>query len=342
MSSAKAEQVSRHRVIQTVVALYSFIFFGVIAYGYFFLSIKANIAIALVIAVAMPLLAWFLAKFIGSSEGGIRAHLPLFFLLLAISAAGVYNSAMLYWEGNRILADAASDSQDRFGALQALAEKSLTDSGVISHADKIRSLSESLFSEIRNPLNCGQGPRAAGYIAELQKELPGFEPLTSTGRRCERSEEVVDDYRGKIDNLIARAPWNNVELRGIVDQSQLARGELSRLHNEATTEYTPSMLRGSLATLENLNDRYRDLYARLGKQTDVDKLKPSLDLSAVQNLGDATKLLVLVWDRLDVATTYIYLLLAVSFDWLMIYLFAQARKNRVRRPVASSGLGGAW
>ena len=40
-------------------------------------------------------------------------------VLLIISAAGVYNSFMLYLEGDRILAEAATGSQERFAELRS-------------------------------------------------------------------------------------------------------------------------------------------------------------------------------------------------------------------------------
>lgn len=342
MTSAKADQANRHRVIQVVVALYSFIFFGVIAYGYFFLFLNLSVFFALLAAAIASSLAWFLAKFVGSSEGGIRGNVPLFILLLIISASGVYNSAMLYWEGDRILTEVIGDSQERFETLANRAQQARTDSGVVRHVDKISELKEALFSEIRNPLNCGQGPEAQRLIGDLQRELPGFQPLSNPGKRCERNEAVIDDYRTKIDALVARAPWNNAEYAAVIEGSRSAKSELSRLNAEIATGYHPGMLKEVRSLMEALDSKYRDLRHKLPSQVSADNVADGLDLSQIKNLGDATKLPALVLQRLNAVSTWVYLAMAFGFDWLMVHLFIEARRNRVRRSSAAATLPGAW
>jgi hypothetical protein len=342
MSSARADQANNHRVIQVVVALYSFIFFGVIAYGYFYLFVKNSIAAAYVVAVIAATLAWFLAKFIGSNEGGIRAHLPMFLLLLAISAAGVYNSAMLYWEGSRILAETSSESQDRFGNMQTAAEQALADTGVKKHRDNVDRISEQLYREMENPRNCGEGPEARKLIRELLQELPEFKELSGTGRNCSLVPQIIKQYRDQISDLTAKASWNDTGLIGIADAAKQAREELGQLHGQTTTQYSPAVLKDVLAQLEALDDQYRQLRYNLARRAKIDKLPTSLDLSEVKNLGDATKLPALIIERLDVLSTYVYLFLALSFDWLMVYLFTQARRNRFNRPAPVNTGQGAW
>lgn len=335
MSSARADQAGRHRVIQTIVALYSFIFFGVIAYGYFYL-VSAGIFIAMVIAGTMAFLAWFLAKFIGQSDTGIRGHVPAFALLLIISATGVFNSAMVRFEGDRIVSEAASDAQDRFAALKRLAAQTLAKD--VDAYNEIVGLQNALVAELRNPMACGQGAEARRILSDLQRKLPGFRPLSVGGDRCAQIDKVIAEYQEKIGELL-KAKYPDFS---IIGEATDAQRELRTLQAQATTDYDPSMLRSSKGLLAKQNDLYRDLYAKLDQLGgQVDRIPAQLDASEVQDLGDATKLPSLFLDRLDKPSTYVYLALAVFFDWLMIYFFQQARQNRGRRPAAAPSLSGA-
>ncbi len=337
MSSARADQTGRHRVIQTIVALYSFIFFGVIAYGYFYLAVRLNVALALLIAVIAATLAWFLAKFIGQSEGGIKANVLAFALLLLISATGVYNSAMINLEGGRILSETASDSQDRFAKLKRAASVAVAKD--VDGFNEIIGLRDSLAAELRNPNNCGQGDEAGRILARLERELPGFRRLSTGGNKCAQIDKVANQYRAGIDELLL-ARYPNLSL---IREADEARDALRKLQAQATTDYAPSMLRATKGVLVQQNDRYRDLYGRLDALGGrVDDLPTQLDMAGVQNLGDATKLPMLFIDRLDRGSTYVYLAIAIFFDWLMIYFFQQAKRNQVRRPVARPALEGAW
>jgi len=337
MSNARNEQVGRHRVIQTIVALYSFIFFGVIAYGYFYLAVGLNTALALLIAVVAATLAWFLAKFIGQSEGGIRANVPAFALLLLISATGVYNSAMINLEGGRIVAETASDAQDRFARLKRSTMAAVSKD--IDGFNEVIGLRDALAAELRNPMNCGQGAEAGRILARLERVLPGFRPLSTGGQKCAEIEKVAREYRAKIDELLT-ARYPNLQL---VNETDAAREELRAIEAQATTDYAPSMLRATKGVLVKQNHRYRDLYGRLDQIGGrVDDLPTQLDMAGVQNLGDATKLPMLFVDRLDRGSTYVYLAIAIFFDWLMIYFFQQAKRNQVRRPTARPALEGAW
>lgn len=219
MVSTKAEQASAYRSIQVLVLVFSFIFFFVISYGYFNLFLKAGAFLALAGGFIMAVFAWYLARVMGSSVEGVRKNFVLFLPLVVVSSAGVYNSLMLYLEGGTIIADSANQSQQEFQRLQAVAESGLASSGAAKRINRVNSLSESLYSEIRNPLNCGQGPEARRLIAELQREIPGFTSLSSPGKHCDKNEEIISDYKERIPALLARAPWNNPDLLSVIQES---------------------------------------------------------------------------------------------------------------------------
>jgi hypothetical protein len=342
MSIVKAEQASRYRSIQVLLFVFSLIFFAIISYGYFNLFSRSGYFLAFVGAALMAVFAWYLARVIGTSPGGLRRNWILFVPLVVVSSAGVYNSLMLYLEGNRIISDTIVETQGQFSRLQSTAEHGLAESGATAHVNRVRSLSEALFSEIRNPLNCGQGQEARRLIAELQRELPGFTALSNAGQNCTRNEDVIGDYRTRVDALLARADWNNPVMNNIVSQSNQARQSLEELRSNTGSSFVPTMLQGTLSALETHDSTYRDLRRRLSQIVNVRDLDEGLHISEVQDLGNAFKLPALFIERLDQPATYVYLIVAIGFDLFMVYLFELVSSNRMRRQTPGNSLGRAW
>jgi hypothetical protein len=341
MSDGKAQQASRFRSMQVTLFAFSLIFFGVIAYGYFNLFLGGGLFFAFCGAALLAVLAWFLARVIGTDPSGMKRHAFLFVPLFIISAAGVFNSLMLTAEGGRILADAANDGQAQFTRLQQAAEGGLAASGAAARIDRVRSLSESLYSEIKNPLNCGQGPEAARIIGDLRRELPGFTPLSNPARDCARNDEIVSDYRTRIEGLIARAPWNNPDLVAVMTQSSRAREELGALRAATMAGYNPADLKTVQNALEARDAQYRELRFRASRHIDASSLPEGLHISEAQNLGNAFKVLGLFFERLDQASTYVYLAVALGFDVLMVLLFQMVTANQIRRRASHHTLAGA-
>jgi hypothetical protein len=331
-----------YRSMQVLLLVFSLIFFFIIAYGYYNLLLQAGAFLALLGGAVMAVFAWYLARVIGSSGGGLRKNAILFAPLLIISAAGVYNSLMVYLEGGRILADTATEAQTHFAVLQKSAEDGLRLSGGTAQEDRVRTTAEALYSEMRNPLNCGQGPRARQLISDLQRQLPGFTPLSSARKKCEGIEDAIKDYQERIEGLIARAPWNTPELKAIAGEAADARRRLDELRATITTGYSPVMLRNALTALEEMDAQYRDARFRLSRHVDVKALPQGLHLSEVQSLGNAFKLLTLFLERLDELATYVYLAIAVGFDLLMVHLFQIVASNRVGRRQSAPIFAGAW
>lgn len=343
MNTTKAEQASRYRSIQVLLLVFSLIFMTIIAYGYFHLLVSLGYFLAFTGALVIAVFAWYLARVVGTSPGGLRGNLVLFIPLAVVSAAGVYNSLMLYMEGNRIVADTVVESQERFTALETAADAKLRESGATARVNRVNTAAEALYSEIRNPVNCGQGPEARRHIETLQRELPGFAPLSNPGQSCSRNEDLLNDYRQRIAGLLARADWNNPVLNDLLTRSRQARNTLDQLRASVTTNYAPAMLQRTLSTLEEQDAAYRDLRHRLSQQVDVRDVPEGLHLSEVQSLGNAAKLPGLFIERLDQPATYVYLLVALGFDLLMVHLFEMAAANgRRRAPSTANSLGGAW
>lgn len=266
--------------------------------------------------------------------------MPLFILLLLISAVGVFNSLMLNLEGRRIFSEAIENSIDRFTTLESAAGKALVQRGVTERMARVQELESALIREINNPLNCGQGPEARRIIQELKKELPGFMPLSSTGVDCSKNAEVIKDYQTRIGELLNGASWNNPDLNAVRESTAAAKARLQKLSTSAGTMMAPGLLSQISPDLQNINVAYRGDRERLSRQAiDVSALPEQLHLREVNSLGEWSQLLNLIVDRLDTITTYLYIALAFLFDWMMVYLFGLVRTSRPGRSYAVPATG---
>lgn len=342
MNSQKAAQASRHRSNQVLLALFSVVFVTIIAYGYYHLLREFGWFIAMFFGGIVAAIAWYLARVAGTAEDGNKINWVLVVPLFIISAAGVYNSMMVFLEGGQVLTDTASESQQHFGQLESAAQTQLSASGVTQQVNKVSTLRDALFSEIDNPLNCGQGPEARRLISELRRELPGFEPLSSPGRDCSQNAAVVEDYKERIDDLVARAPWNNPTLNAVVQEASASRQELADLRSEISKSYSPEDIHQVSGIFDSFQTKYQDLRFRLGQETNVDDIPEDLPVVAAQSLGNVYKLPALILSRLDEASTYVYFIIALGFDLLLVYFFRLASRSRVRKLAVASPLAGAW
>lgn len=337
MPGSREDQYRRSRNAQILALLFSCMFFAAIAYGWFNLFLKFGTFIALVLGALGAITAWYLARELGEDRSNRVLYVPL----IAISALGVYNSMMLYFEGQRLLTDTVTQAQANFTSLQNAAQSALSASGATTHLAHVQSLSDSLFSEIRNPLNCGQGSHAHELIGELQKELPGFTELSATGNSCKHDEEVIGDYKDRIAALVERAKWNDPALQAIDSQAGKAREALEVARGELVGDYSPTRLPHIITGLEAQDSTYRDLRYQLSRRADVKELPPGLPLTGAQSLGNISQVPALIWSRRGEWSTYVYLGAAVGFDLFMVYLFGMVAGSRVRRDYGPRTVAGA-
>lgn len=330
--------------MKIALLMFSFIFFSVIAYGYYNLLAGLGWFVATVFASVVAVTAWLIARIIGTTPDGIfRAGRNWFLMsvLLIVSAAGVYNTLMVTIEGGQILSDAATQSQEYFATLENAATSQLESSGVASRVSRIDGLKEALFSEMRNPRNCGEGPEAARIIGQLREELPEFRPVSGgrsgAGRRgeaCNDLEPVIADYDSRISGLVARAPWNTENLRQARTEAARSQEELEQLRQDTSSGYNPAQLKQFVAAFEDKDADYRKARQKLAKETDVDGIPRVLPIVGVQSLGNIYKLPALIWSRLGYPSTWVYLLIAAGFDFMLVYLFELVTVNRVRHRAA--------
>lgn len=344
MGSQKSEQVSRYLTIQVILMLFTAVFFFAIAYGYYHLFIDAGWFLALIGGSIVAALAWFLGRWIGTTPNGPWSDRKNYFLmaiLLIISAAGVYNSMMVYMEGEQVLADTATESQSHFNLLATAANSELDGAGISTRIGRIRSLRDSLFSEINNPRNCGEGPEARRLMSELQRELPGFRPLSGSGKNCENNEAIIADYNSRIDDLIARADWNSPVLVSVSRDAKAATNQLEEMRADINANYSPERIRQYVASFQKLDGGYRKLRTDLATLTDLDGVPQQLPLISADSLGNVYKIVPLFLSRVSYPSTWVYLIMAVIFDLLLVSLFSIVTESKVRKPSRSTTLQGA-
>jgi hypothetical protein len=250
---------------------------------------------------------------------------------------------MLYLEGGQIMTDTVASAQQNFSRVEELARHELKSLGATKKVDEIKDIQEALFREIRNPLNCGQGPEANRLIGELQRRLPGFKPLSNARNSCAQAEALVADYSSRIDDLISRAAWNDSEFNTIRKQAEKNREALSTLGRNVSKNYDPVDLPQLRGLFEGFQADYQRLVYRLEKKDVKDSdLPKKLDLIGLESLGNVYRLPALFLSRLGEIQTSIYLLLALGFDLLLVYLFQMTTRNREKRYEIDSALVGGW
>jgi hypothetical protein len=345
MAISAKEQASRYRTAQAVVLFASLVFFTVIAYGWYHMAMGGGWFIAIATGSVMAGFAWFLAKMIGTTPNGPwkrRSNLIVLAGLLAISAVGVYNTIMVNSEGEQILTDSVAEAQASFSKLENVANAELDKSGANARIRGIETLKANLADELRDPTELGQGGDASVIIGRLRRELPGFEPLDGAGSDEGAVSQLVEVYNRKIDELLARADWNDQGMNGVRSGAREASANLGKLQQDILTNYEPSQIPRYHAQLESFNSKYGQLYRTLQQRGLEGDMPNSLDLISVQSLGDPLKVIALFLSRMTSSIlTWAYLALAIAFDLFMVSMFAYVTAIRPEEEIDPSFNGNA-
>lgn len=349
-SQKKKDRESAYRSIGVIATLYALVFVVMIAIGYYFLLGESFVG-ALLGAIAAAI-AFSAARLIGNEDDGIKGNLPIFIFLLLISAVGVFNTLMLTLEGRQIFTAAISSAERQIETLKATYEKN-TPSEILETETRIaviKSKQKQLEQEILNPNNCGQGPAALLIMEDLRKRLPGFTPLSRRGTNpCANAEDLIASYAVTIPALYEATDWykGSKYSEWLENKNKLTNSEtgffstaIKTLRQEqvrVNTTLGPNLVGEVKPVLERLDSQYREAYSSIRKYVDVTTIPADLDLLSVRSVGEWSQLINLVIDNLNKPTTYLYPTLAVFADWLMIYLFRQVRRRRIRGVPSSNG-----
>lgn len=316
------ENVGGSRAVLLVTALYSLLFIFFITKGYAGLFEKTMPVFGYVAGLVFAVIAWSIAKIIGSDEGGIRKYKPLFALLLLISALGIFNALFSILESRPILEETVKDSQQRFAAVKLTAQRAQEKRGITDRLGAVDNALSQLTAEIKNPMKCGQGPKAMEAVGKLSSLLPGFVPLASgTGAGCDQADAVVAAYTSKVSQLKANASWNTPELQAVVANSEAAIAKLDKAELKAVEGSIPAVSR----ILGEVDPVYSASVLTLQRYDDGTRLPTDLDLVQMKSIGEWSQILNLVIGRIGEPSTYVYFAVAVFADWMMIYFFALLR-----------------
>ena len=365
------EEASDLKTFQAVSLIFSTLFLFVVGNGYYNLFLTKIGSYALVVALLLATLAWLLAKLIGSNKGKIIGNLPLFFLLLIISSVGVFNAMMLNLEGKTIYTEAIDNAENQFVTLRAASKELITEE-ILLKIKAIEDKREKLLDEVKNPLNCGQGPVAIKRAQELKALLPAFQMLSNPAgsKSCDKTpigedSPVIINYRSSINALLynhpdlvkARYKENQEFISKIETETKVAQEQLKDLLsyvNSGDSFLKDSNVNGKLVKsargrLEDISTNYANLAVELKNYAPKSKLLMNLNITDARSLGEWSQLINLIVHRLDKPPTYVYFGLSVFFDWILIYLFARlsslqaiVKQQNPKANIANRSIPSAW
>ncbi len=342
-SDKERHEANLLRGFQLVVLCFSIVFLVILFGGWHSLFASSSAPVAIFGPLLLAFLAWGLGRYIGMSDGGVAKKIPLFALLLILSAAGVFNWMMITLEGKTVFLEAVSTSEDAFTKIQQSAKKSVVNGMLANKETDVKGKAQLFLSEVKNPLNCGYGPVARQRLAELMAVLPSLRlpslPGTGSGlMTAEVCSSRAESFNGAIEQV-----WNSSEdgknleairakLEGIVAVTDQSAAELSLLRQRAEDEGTSFILGEGRTKLESLNDTYKKQLAIVMSHSPDVELPRSLDLATIMRLGEWSQIVSVMASRLDHISTYVYLGLAVFIDFMLIYVFAEYRGLKMRQP----------
>jgi hypothetical protein len=366
-----AEEVGDLKTFQAVCLIFSILFLFVVGNGYYNLFLTKIGSYALVVALLLSALAWLLAKLIGTNKGKILGNLPLFFLLLIISSVGVFNAMMLNLEGKMIYTEAIDDAKIQFVTLRTASKELITEE-ILQKISAINDKKEKFLDEVKNPLNCGQGPVAIQRAQELKALLPAFQMLSNPAgsKSCDKTpigedSPVIVSYRSSIDALLynhpdlvkARYKENKEFISKIDSESETAQEQLKDLETYVNSgdsllkdnHFNGKLVKSARGKLEDITTNYANLAVELKNYAPKAELQMNLNITDVRSLGEWSQLANLILDRLDKPSTYVYFGLSVFFDWILIYLFTRLsslkailKQQNPKANIPNSGIPSAW
>ena len=366
-----AEEVGDLKTFQAVCLIFSILFLFVVGNGYYNLFLTKIGSYALVVALLLSALAWLLAKLIGTNKGKILGNLPLFFLLLIISSVGVFNAMMLNLEGKTIYTEAIDDAKIQFVTLRTASKELITEE-ILQKISAINDKKEKFLDEVKNPLNCGQGPVAIQRAQELKALLPAFQMLSNPAgsKSCDKTpigedSPVIVSYRSSIDALLynhpdlvkARYKENKEFISKIDSESETAQEQLKDLETYVNSgdsllkdnHFNGKLVKSARGKLEDITTNYANLAVELKNYAPKAELQMNLNITDVRSLGEWSQLANLILDRLDKPSTYVYFGLSVFFDWILIYLFTRLsslkailKQQNPKANIPNSGIPSAW
>jgi hypothetical protein len=109
---------------------------------------------------------------------------------------------------------------------------------------------------------------------------------------------------------------------------------------ERGAQYNPGSRAAAQSALENAARVYSEGYKSLAtvRPSAASSLEPAIDLSQAHRFGSITALPVILLSRIGYLSTWVYLLLALFFDFFLIFLFAERSRRTLVAPAETGGV----
>ncbi len=328
------DNIALHNILVWGVCIFSIVFVFILGNGYYNLFVLKSKTVAILAGLVLPILAWIMARFIGKHHDGIKGNLPFFVLLLLLSAVGVFNALMVNLEGKQIYQEAIEEVGDEFKNLSVVATKSLSNPNAEEKKERVENLKTEFFGELKNPLNCGQGKVARQIGERIRAELPTFQMLSDSeykkkaGRDCGDMDAVISYYTPLISKLLENtkeyigANYADIQIlkKTIASKEISTQDKLDKIRQDINDgENLLTIIRPEL---EQVATEYQKYALELSKYAASNDFKKRLvKMEMVRNLGEWSKIIDMIIDRLDKVSTYVYLSLAGFFDWILVYFY---------------------
>lgn len=335
------------RTMAWILVSYSLVFCFVLYKGWSILFSQWGSSLATVGALVLAFLAWNIGRFIGSSPGGIASRIPLFILLLVISAYGVINTMVLQFEGPQILREAIQGSLTAFGELNTRGQKAFEVVLLDGKKTELDKRQTDFIREVTNPLNCGLGTQAILALHALMEmmpnlRLPSVPPSGPQGiqRVCDAIGDAfnvsIEQQKGAVPFIIELNAVNSKRAT-VMTAIDNAQQELKALEKALPGNESSSFILGEARVrLNALQDTYREQVIAIKSFSPAAELTNSLPLEQLSQLGGWSQLVNIIVQRLNRVSTYVYLLLAIFMDWTLIYLFKNYRNAKANQSIAAS------
>ncbi len=259
-----------------------------------------------------------------------RTWWAYFFVLFTLSALGTLNTVFYYGEGRLVLAENLDRAGECLSQLDLEASRALSSPRYDAKKARVEQLMIGLEAEIRNPVNCGQGPVANSIIQRIRAELPQFAPLSNApgqaAHLCE-ADQLISAYKNTVARLLRTTP-EYTDAR--IEEKEKFVDKLNKIIKNHRDSLLAAKAQLNAGTFE---DAKRVVEQVAGTSTEFKSknilggesasIKCGIDLNAVRGLGSPSQIIPLLINRSDRVSTYIYIMAAILADIILIMCFAQ-------------------
>lgn len=285
-----------------------------------------------------------------SAAGNDRTWWAYFFILFALSALGTMNTVFYYGEGGIVLREHLAQARQCLNELETTAKDALQTPAYSKRVAQVNGLLTRLEEEIRNPRNCGEGPEANRILQQLGRELGSeFTPLSGRSRDCQRVHELMTSYRRIAADLLRTSPDYTRENVARKEALMATIAEFTRSAHKRLDDAESALAAGSRGDAQDALEGAASYYGKMtleltGASGGPQTTSCTIDVRQIRGLGSIAQVIPILMHRLDHLSTYLYILLALLLDVILIACFMRvlrsAQQPTDRPPTTTDGASG--